>query len=61
MSVVPEVITGVQAGIRMAAVCIVSNIALHPDEDIRADVMEILATADAATPRLIALLTASCS
>jgi purine-nucleoside phosphorylase len=61
MSVVPETITAVQAGIRMAAICIVSNLAWHPGQDIRADVMEILGTADAATPRLIRIIRASCS
>jgi purine-nucleoside phosphorylase len=31
MSIIPEVIIGVQAGIRMAALCVVSNLAWHPE------------------------------
>jgi purine-nucleoside phosphorylase len=61
MSVVPEVIAGVQAGIRMSAICIVSNMAWHPGDLNPSTVPEILATADAAVPRLTALIKASYS
>lgn len=61
MSVVPEVITGVQAGIRMAAVCIVSNMAWHPGDSNPSTVSEILATADSAVPHLASLLKTYCS
>lgn len=61
MSVVPEVITGVQAAIRMAAICIVSNRALHPGDPTPSTVAEILSTADAAVPRLATLLKAFCT
>jgi purine-nucleoside phosphorylase len=56
MSVVPEVITGVQAGIRMASVCIVANMAWHPGEETKSVVSEILKTADSAVPRLSAIV-----
>lgn len=61
MSVVPEVIAGVQAGILMAAICIVSNRALHPGDPTPSTVAEILSTADAAVPRLASLLKVFCS
>lgn len=61
MSVVPEVITGVQAGIRMSAICIVSNMAWHPGDRNPSTVPEILATAEAAVPRLAALIKTSYS
>jgi len=61
MSVVPEIIVGVQAGIRMTAVCIVSNMAWHAGVPIKATVAEILATAGAQVPKLTKLIRASCS
>lgn len=61
MSLVPEIITGVQAGIPMAAVCIVSNMAWHPGDTNPSTVPEILATAEAAAPMLASLINISCS
>ena len=61
MSVVPEVITGVQAGIRVAAVCVVSNMAWHPDDQSPSTVENILATAALAGTAMARLIKASCS
>ena len=61
MSVVPEVITGVQAGIRMAAICIVSNRAWHGGVPMQSGVEEILAMAASRSQILATLLRASCS
>lgn len=61
MSVVPEVITGVQAGIKVAAVCVVSNMAWHPEDQNPSTVENILATAALAGSAMARLIKASCS
>lgn len=61
MSVVPEVITGVQAGMRVSAICVVSNMALHPGDQTPSTVENILATAALAGSKMAGLIKASCS
>lgn len=61
MSVVPEVITGVQARMRIAGVCVVSNMALHPGDQSPSTVENILATAAHAGDAMAVLIKGSCS
>lgn len=61
MSVIPEVIVGVQAGIRMAAMSIVSNLAWHPGDLAPSKVDEILETAAVASVRISSVLQCWCS
>jgi purine-nucleoside phosphorylase len=58
MSVVPEVIVGVQAGMRIAVLSIISNMAWHPGDTSPSSVPEILAAAESAAPRLASVLRA---
>jgi purine-nucleoside phosphorylase len=61
MSVVPEIITGVQAGIRMAALCVISNMAWHGGKGGQSTVEEILAQAQSSAPVLASLIRAVCT
>ncbi len=55
MSTVPEVIVGVHAGLRILGVGVVTDLCL-PDDLRPANIAEIIATANAAGPKLAALL-----
>ena len=55
MSTVPEVIVGVHAGFRILGISIVTDLCL-PDTLEPANIVEIIATAKGAEPRLTALL-----
>lgn len=56
MSVVPEVIVGVQAGIRMAALCVVTNINWPPEHVTCGDTQVILAMAGKKLAQIAQLL-----
>jgi purine nucleoside phosphorylase len=61
MSVVPEIIAGVQAGIRMAAVCVISNMAWHAGTSKPTSADEVLEQANAQADKLALLINGICS
>jgi purine-nucleoside phosphorylase len=61
MSVVPEIIAGVQAGIRMAAVCVISNMAWHAGTPQPTSAEQVLQQANASAEKLALLISEVCS